>query len=367
MSESDPTSEPLLSSCRSSTAVAFKKSPAGWSRITIALVANVFALTTIDAATTASLVGTPPLPIEIRADPIVAFDAHEPARRRFGQLEFRGGLVLTSSYREFGGLSAIRMAPDGAHFISLSDHGRWLQGRITYEGQRPSGIADAVMAPILGPDGQALAARGWHDTESIADDDGTLYVGIEGVNQIVRFDYGKDGLLARGHPIPVPVGIRTLPRNQGLEALVFVPRNYPMGGTLIAISERGLDQAGNLRAFLIGGPAPGTFSIKRIGQFDISDAALLPGGDLLILERSFSWPEGLLIQIRRINMGDVKPGAIVDGQVLFEADLRLEIDNMEGLAVHQTPAGETVLTMISDDNFSALQRTELLQFTLVGP
>jgi hypothetical protein len=40
---------------------------------------------------------------------------------------------------------------------------------------------------------------------------------------------------------------------------------------------------------------------------------------------------------------------------------------MEGLAVHQTPAGEAVLTLISDDNFSALQRTELLQFTLVGP
>jgi hypothetical protein len=41
---------------------------------------------------------------------------------------------------------------------------------------------------------------------------------------------------------------------------------------------------------------------------------------------------------------------------------------MEGLAVHQTPAGEIVLTLISDDNFfPALQRTELLQFTLVGP
>jgi hypothetical protein len=304
--------------------------------------------------------------IEVRAEPITAFDPHDPSRKRFGQLEFRGGLTLTSSYREFGGLSAIRIEPDGAQFISLSDHGRWFKGRLSYEGARPIGIAEAVMAPILGPDGQALAAHGWHDTESIADDGGTLYVGIEGVNQIVRFDYGKDGLLARGHPIPVPPGIRTLPLNKGLEALVFLPRNRPMGGTLIAISERGLDNAGNLRAFLIGGPAPGTFAIKRIEQFDISDAALLPSGDLLILERSLSWPEGLLVQIRRIQIGDVKPGAVVDGPAIFKADLRFEIDNMEGLAVHQSPAGETVLTLISDDNFSALQRTELLQFTLVG-
>lgn len=140
-----------------------------------------------------------------------------------------------------------------------------------------------------------------------------------------------------------------------------------MGGTLIAISERGLDKTGNLRAFLIGGPTPGTFSIKRIENFDVSDAALLPSGDLLVLERSFSWPEGLLVLIRRIKIADVRPGAVVDGPVLFEADLGFEIDNMEGLAVHQTTAGEIVLTMISDDNFSPLQRTELLQFTLVGP
>jgi hypothetical protein len=56
-----------------------------------------------------------------------------------------------------------------------------------------------------------------------------------------------------------------------------------MGGTLIAISERGLDRVGNIRAFLIGGLAPGTFAIKRKGQFDVTDAALLPSGDLLIL------------------------------------------------------------------------------------
>jgi hypothetical protein len=38
---------------------------------------------------------------------------------------------------------------------------------------------------------------------------------------------------------------------------------------------------------------------------------------------------------------------------------------MEGIDVHLTPEGDTVLTMISDDNFSLLQRTLLLQFKLV--
>src|SRR5262249_57048356 len=73
----------------------------------------------------------------------------------------------------------------------------------------------------------------------------------------------------------------------GLEAMVVVPTGLPLAGTLIAISERGLDAAGNLKAFLIGGPSPGEFSIKRNDEFDISDCALLPSGDLLLLERRF--------------------------------------------------------------------------------
>ena len=52
------------------------------------------------------------------------------------------------------------------------------------------------------------------------------------------------------------------------------------------------------------------------------------------------------------------------GEVLIEANDSLNIDNMEGIAVHRGASGETVLTLISDDNFSALQRTLLMQFAL---
>ena len=311
-----------------------------------------------------------PVPIVVEAQPLAAFDIRDRSSHQFGLLEFRGGLVLRSSYRNFGGISAIRVAADGARFIALSDKGWWLRGRIVYEGARPSAIADAEMAPILGADGRPLADRGWYDTESIADDGGTLYVGIERVHQILRFNYGKDGLLARGEPIAVPPGMRSLPGNKGLEALVFVPKgagDKALAGTLIAISERGLDNAGNIIGFLIGGRSPGTFTVKRSASFDVTDAALLPGGDLLLLERKFSWTSGLSVRLRRIALAGIKPGALVDGAVLFEADLGYEIDNMEGLCVHRSTSGETVLTLISDDNFSIIQRTLLLQFTLVEP
>src|SRR5262249_36327386 len=130
-----------------------------------------------------------PARIEIAAKTIDSFSAGVPDQVRFGAVEFRGGLELTSPHREFGGLSAIRVAVDGARFVSVSDKGWWLTGRIRYDGRgRPQAIDDAVIAPVLGPDGRALAARGWYDTESIAEDGGTLYVGIERVNRIVRFD-----------------------------------------------------------------------------------------------------------------------------------------------------------------------------------
>ena len=341
--------------------------PVSRNRWTIAaLLAGVLALAVVPAVQT-SPAAAPSRAIELRAEPISAFEVRDPSRRQFGLLEFRGGLVLRSSDRSFGGISAIRVASDGAHFMALSDKGSWFRGRILYENVRPSGIADAEMAPILGLDGRPLAARGWYDTEAIAEDGGTFYLGIERVHQIVRFNVGKDGLSARGRPIPVPPELRALPANKGVEAMVFVPKGLPLAGTLIAVSEQGLDAAGNAGAFLIGGRNPGTFAVRRSSNYDVSDAALLPGGGVLLLERKFSWTSGLGVRIRRIALTEIRPGALVDGPVLLEADLGYEIDNMEGLSVHRAAGGEFVLTLVSDDNFSPLQRTILLQFALAKP
>jgi hypothetical protein len=324
----------------------------------------VFAQTNVSTATRAA---EPPIHIKISAQTIDAFDARDVAQRRFGALEFRGGLELTSPYKEFGGLSGLRMLADGEHFIAVSDKGRWLRGRIAYKEGRPIGITDAEMAPVLGPDGRALAARGWFDTESVADDGaGTLYVGIERANRIMRFDYGRSGLLARGQPVPVPTDIGKLPHNKGLECLAVIPKGQPGAGTLIAISERGLDAAGNLKAFLIGGPGPGEFSVVRSDDFDATDCVVGPAGDLFLLERRFSWAAGVAMRLRRIPVASMTPGARVDGRVLMTADMGFQIDNMEGLGLHRDKAGDIVLTMVSDDNFSILQRTILLQFTVLS-
>jgi hypothetical protein len=335
----------------------------------------ILALALIPAAAQAPRGGDPVQRIEIHSQAIEAFDPREPERTRFGALAFRGGLVLASPHRDFGGLSALHMLADGEHFLALSDRGHWLRGRIVYRGGRPIAIADAEMAPVLGDDGRPLARRGWYDTEALAEADGIVYVGIERVNQIVRFDYRRDGLRARGRPIAVPASMKTLPHNKSLECLAMVPKELapkelvpesgPLAGTLIAISEQGLDPLGNLLGFLIQ-PSSGTFTLRRTDDFDVSDCAIAPHGALLVLERRFSWARGVAMRIRSVPLAAIKPGALIDGPELIFADMGHQIDNMEGLAVHRAADGAIVLTLISDDNFSALQRTVLLQFTLVG-
>jgi len=309
---------------------------------------------------------TAPVRIEVDARPIASFDNRDPSRTRFGALEFRGGLVLVSNIPAFGGISSLYIEPDGNRFIAATDRGSWLRARIVYRDGRPAGLADAELAPILGADGKPLAARGWFDAESLAEHDGSLYVGFERVEQIVRFDYRRDGLQARGRAIDVPPDFKTFTYNKSLECLAIPPRGSPLAGQLIAVTEHSLDSSGNLRSFVLDGQNVMRFSVKRTNDFDVSDCTILPPGDLLLLDRRISLTTGIAIRIRRIPLASIKEGAVVDGRTMVEADLAYQIDNMEGIAVHRNAQGETIVTLVSDDNFSVIERGLLLQFAVVG-
>jgi hypothetical protein len=310
-----------------------------------------------------------PTPVAVQATPIVSFDNRDPDKTRFGALEFIGGLALTSDYQPFGGISALHMEPDGARFIAVTDNGSWLRGRIVYKDGKPDGIADTEMAPILGADGKPLAARKWYDAESLTESGGYFYIGIERVERIVRFNFRRDGFAARGEEVSVPPDFKTFTRNKSLECLASPPKGSPLAGHLVVVTEQSLDISGNHRSFVLPGSAAGDqvtrFSVKRSDDFDITDCAILPPGDLLLLERRYSVARGVATRIRRIPLAAIKEGALVDGPALIEADLAFQIDNMEGIGIHRDAQGETVITLVSDDNFSVLQRNLLLQFRLV--
>jgi hypothetical protein len=136
---------------------------------------------------------------------------------------------------------------------------------------------------------------------------------------------------------------------------------------VIAFSERFPDARGHHTGWLWGKGSAQKLQLTDIGGFDITDAATLPDGALVVLERRFRWSEGVKMRLRLVKADEITPGAVLEGETLFEADMGYEIDNMEGLAVHRGPKGETVVTLISDDNFNHfLQRTVVLQFALLS-
>ncbi|TQI73701.1 hypothetical protein FHT98_1437 [Bosea sp. AK1] len=302
-------------------------------------------------------------PVGVSARPIAAFEPRRPEQRRFGALQFRSGLVLSSGHPRFGGFSGLARLNGGRDLVGVTDRGYWLTAKVASSGGKLAGLEEAEMAAILGGSGRPLTRSGLYDTESLCIHEGTAYVGIERKHEIARFDWARDGVEARARPVPVPREFKRLPRNRGLEALGVMPVG-PLKGALIAIAERSGKEDEPTLGAILGGPQPGLFKLARHDGYDITDLAFLPSGDMLVLERWYQPLRGVGMRIRRIAGRDIRPGALIDGQRLIEADLGFEIDNMEGLSVH-LEAGRTVLTLISDDNFSFLQRTVLLEFELL--
>ncbi|MEP9376728.1 esterase-like activity of phytase family protein [Aquabacter sp. CN5-332] len=303
-----------------------------------------------------------PVPVEVTATPIATFRPSSPDTR-FGRLEFRGGIRLSSDFPGFGGISGFVLEPGGKGFLALTDAGLFLKGNLVTEGDRPTGLSDVMAAAMLDEKGRIQATRGRGDAEALAVAPDAVYVTFEDINEIWSYP-GPDPLGKTGVPVPVPAGVKQLRDNLGLEALVYVP-GPPMTGALIAVGEQGATETADLPGFIIGGPRPGAFTIKKSSRFSATDAALGPKGELFLLERHYAPTMGVSMQLRRFKLADVKPGAVLEGEVLVTADMGYEIDNMEGLSATVNAKGETILTMISDDNFNPLQRTILLRFALV--
>jgi hypothetical protein len=164
----------------------------------------------------------------------------------------------------------------------------------------------------------------------------------------------------------VPPEVKALPDNLSLEAVAVAPPAHPLAGAVIAMAERARPGAdAPTRGWILTGSRTGAFDVTRSDGFNITDLAFLPSGEGLLLERRFSLTDGVACRIRRLSPAAISPGARVDGEIIFAADNTHEIDNMEGIAWHRDPgSGETIVTLISDDNYNPLQRTVLLEFAL---
>lgn len=285
-------------------------------------------------------------------------------QKRFGSLDFLGGLEFSSFDSRLQSLSSIRFRGDGQTFVSVTDTGNWLTGRIGRDSQgHLSDLVDVAIHPILLRGGRP----GWKlttDAEGLALRNGQAVVSFE---QQHRVDVYRDPGFEASEPsrgLDFLIPARELRRNAGMETIAASPQSSRLKGSLVVVAERSLDEKGNLLAAILEGPLKGQFTVVRHDPYDATDGAFLPNGDLLLLERRFSFLGGLGMRIRRIKGDGIVPGAVVDGEVLIEADLNYAIDNMEGLDVVTGADGKPHLILISDDNGNLMQRNVMLEFQL---
>jgi hypothetical protein len=284
----------------------------------------------------------------------------------FGKLEFVGGLVMSSANPLFGAWSSVRFLPDGRHFIGVLDTGDWISGEIERDDHgKLSGIGSVSLAPMIDAKGRNDSAKIRMDSESLAIRDGKIYVGFEQRHRIDQYPL-KD--FARSKPersLPLPFPKNVLRGNKSLETVIASTVHGPLGGGLVTIAEESLDQDGNLYAGIVDGPLRGAFKVVRRDDFDVTDGAFLPDGDLVLLERRFTLLGGVAMRLVRVKGDSVKLGALVDGITLLEANYSDQIDNMEGLDVVDLGNGDVRLILVSDDNHSFLQRNLMLEFRLM--
>jgi hypothetical protein len=299
----------------------------------------------------------------------IGFSSGQPDKRDFGRLDFLGGLTISSKSEYFGGYSGISVDAKGAQFLAISDSGSWLSGTLDYKGGLLSGVSAARVGPIPQKDGTPFTKNRDRDAEAIValkhgGLDGRYLIAFERRHRIEEYAFEKGemrGPLAR-RQLPQP--LKSMKSNDGLESTTIV-RGGVNAGAMISFAEKKLTADGNHTGAMVKDGKAHPLFIKRNEEFDISDLQSLKDGSLMVLERSFI-PSRLKlgIRLRLIKAADVKPGAMLDGDILLDAGSALEIDNFEGLAVHENQDGESVLTLISDDNFSFIQRTLLMQFKL---
>ncbi len=277
-----------------------------------------------------------------------------------GRLEFLGGIEVRSKDNRFGGLSGIEITESG-NALMVSDTGMVISARLVREGDRLTGLADATIKPLF-PEG--AVSKNVADVEDIALDPTNMRRGVivreRQANAMLSFEL-ENGRLTRLEPQRVGADNRILRSNKGLESVAYAPDTSPLAGDIVAIAERAPRGMRYIPGWIVG---KGEFSIVPRDNFDISSARFLPDGDLLLLERRFSPLAGLAVRLRLIAGDAIAVGARVDGDILLDAGLSSQIDNMEGLAVHREESGRLILTLVSDDNHNILQRTLILQFAL---
>lgn len=267
-------------------------------------------------------------------------------------LDYVGTFVWRDSDDSFGGFSAIELNEDGSRFHALTDRAHLYWGSVDRDSQgviRTMNIAGR--AHLKDRKGDPLQP-GYHgDSEGLAiGEDGRIWVSFEGFDRIALYE-NPDAPAARRR---LPPKLPWMRINSGLEAIAIrgdtvhgVPERSGDGDQpfpVLTFRDNQWDQAGEIR---------------RDPRWLAVGADFGPDGWFYLLERDFQGILGFASRVRRMRLTADGPQ---DEEILLTTR-PLQYDNLEGLAVWHDGQGIR-LTMIADDNFLFVQRTELVEYRL---
>jgi len=266
----------------------------------------------------------------------------------------------------FGGYSAIELTADGLGLVALTDRGAFVKGRLTRDAAgRITGVEAGPVTRLLA-DGPAPLRKWRADSEGLAlAPDGSFFVSFENAARVLH--YPQMG--AEAENLPIPDAFRNFPRNAGLEALAVdasgtlytLPERTGTRGDRSLLGDGGNDDEGPFPVFRYrGGVWDQPFALPRGGAMVPAGADIGPDGRLYIIERQFHGFAGFSSRLRRFVLSET---GLMEEEVLMTSPSGLH-DNLEGISVWRDAEGALRATMIADDNFNPLQRTEIVEYRL---
>jgi hypothetical protein len=283
------------------------------------------------------------------------------SERTAGRLVFRGGVALSARDSRFGGWSDLWLSSDGTQLVMISDFGWFLDARISLDADGVPVVVDPARLAALPLGDDPAMRRHRPDAEGLARAaDGGFLVSFEGSHRIWHYPAGGPVFSRPPIPVPAPAAMARAPANGGMEALAAWS-----DGTLAVLAEELVDGVGDHLGW-VGGPASWTPCSLAASAFNPTGACVSPDGDLIVLGRRFAFFT-FAARVSRLTRRQCVGGGRLQDVELGQWHRPDWTDNFEGIAARRGRRGETLLYLLSDDNYRrTLQRTLLLCFELRG-
>ena len=271
-------------------------------------------------------------------------------------LRFVAGWRLVSRNSQFGGFSALAYRGDG-RFLLIGDNGEATRLTLGADGA----VSEVTIRPLPTPPGNPQR-KAFTDAEALVIDPATgkVWLALEALNQIWRLDAAMTRVESRrGSP-----ALDDWPSNSGPEAMVRLAD----GRTILFSEGEDRNSYGTEGLVFRGDPAvsgkpPVRFYYDAQGKGQVSDAAPLPDGRILLVHRKLGLSPIFTTTLAIADPADIGKDRVVRSVAIGTVPKPLA-DNYEGAAITVTD-GRTWLWLVSDDNFNHWQRSLLLKFELV--